>query len=353
MKKLLLASTALVLSAGVASAQGVALSGDGRMGLVYDGDNVSLNSRARVIFTLSGETDGGLAFGGSFRADNAGAASRGAAGSIFISGDFGELRMGDVDGAALAATGDLHGVGLTGLGDLNEMTYVSRFINGETNATLAAMAGLPVPAAPAAGFNLRGINTGLTPLPRALYTYTIDSLSVYASVAYSKSDSLTVLGFEQVPVGGINTRLPFVSAPLAIDSSLRELAVGAKYEIDGFTVAAGYENAQLKIDDLKLTLGHLTGMAQYSMDGITGRVIVGRAMNDLKDVVETRTQYGASIEATFDATTVTAFARRDFDKTRAAGIGASYDLGGGASIAGGVARSAGTTVADFGLGFKF
>ena len=77
MKKLLLATTALTLSAGVAAADPVSLSGDARMGLVYDGDDVKMTSRARVAFTLSGETDGGLAFGAGFRADNAATAAGG------------------------------------------------------------------------------------------------------------------------------------------------------------------------------------------------------------------------------------------------------------------------------------
>ncbi|NJS38490.1 MAG: porin [Rhodobacteraceae bacterium] len=75
-------------------------------------------------FTLSGETDGGLSFGASFRADNAAGANAGTAGSVFISGGFGTLSMGDVDGAANAALGHVDGVGLTGLGDLNEVTYL-------------------------------------------------------------------------------------------------------------------------------------------------------------------------------------------------------------------------------------
>ncbi|TVR49203.1 MAG: porin [Rhodobacteraceae bacterium] len=102
MKKLLLASTALVLSAGVAAAD-VSLSGDGWMGVQRDiSNNFNLISRARVTFTLSGETDTGLGFGGSFRADNAGPAARGQGGSVYIEGEFGKLSMGDVDSAAQA-----------------------------------------------------------------------------------------------------------------------------------------------------------------------------------------------------------------------------------------------------------
>ena len=146
MKKVLLASTALVLSAGVAAAD-MTLSGDGRMGVrsLYGSDEVGFTSRFRAIFTGSGETDGGLAFGGTIRADNAGGISfenldgdtevdsneifagggaAGVAGSVFISGDFGTLTMGDVAGAPEAAVGDVAFTSLTGLGDYNEMVYL-------------------------------------------------------------------------------------------------------------------------------------------------------------------------------------------------------------------------------------
>ncbi|MXQ09444.1 porin [Alphaproteobacteria bacterium GH1-50] len=111
MKKVLLASTALVLSAGVAAAD-VAVSGDGRMGVAnnFTGDLV-FSSRIRIAFSASGETDGGLSFGGSIRADNAGGGEGGTAGSVFIEGAFGKLSMGDVDSAAEAAVGDVSGVG--------------------------------------------------------------------------------------------------------------------------------------------------------------------------------------------------------------------------------------------------
>ena len=133
MKKILLATTMLAATTGFAAAE-VTLSGDARMGIISDFDNaltplvnesdLQFTSRARVKFTMSGSTDGGLEFGASFRAQDAVNASKGTAGSVFISGAFGKLSMGDVDDAANAAVGQVSGVGLTGLGDLNEMTYI-------------------------------------------------------------------------------------------------------------------------------------------------------------------------------------------------------------------------------------
>ena len=72
MKKVLFATTALIATAGVASAD-IAISGDGRMGIVNTetataGDaEAKFDSRLRFTLTASGVTDGGLSFGGSAR----------------------------------------------------------------------------------------------------------------------------------------------------------------------------------------------------------------------------------------------------------------------------------------------
>ena len=127
MKKILLATSILAGTAGLAAAE-VSLSGSARMGLLQDfGDvDTGFTSRARVVFTLSGESDAGFSFGASFRADNADEANDdGSAGSVFLSSEYGKLSMGDVDGAALSAVGHIDGVGLTGLSDLNESIFIA------------------------------------------------------------------------------------------------------------------------------------------------------------------------------------------------------------------------------------
>jgi outer membrane protein OmpU len=182
MKKLLLATTALVMTAGVAAAD-VSLSGDAWMGVTYDNkatQKTALKSRARVTFTLSGETDSGMAFGGSFRADQANAgAQNGSAGTVFISGDFGKLSMGDVD-SALEAT-----------------WFRTRHIGVLENAGGSRTAAL-----------------GTSADPSALYTYAIEGFTVAASVGQ-----------------------------LTNVSGAQQYAVGAQYMFDGFGVAVGYEKA--------------------------------------------------------------------------------------------------------------
>ena len=118
MKKVLFATTALVASAGIASAQGVELSGSAEMGIVGgDGIETQFWSDIDVKFTLSGETDNGLTFGATIDLDEVGDAGPGgdpigATGpgeehSVFLSGNFGTITMGDTDGAFDWALRDL------------------------------------------------------------------------------------------------------------------------------------------------------------------------------------------------------------------------------------------------------
>ena len=329
MKKLLLATTALTLSAGVAAAD-VALSGDARMGITHDSsltsNKTAFTSRARVTFTLSGETDTGVAFGGSFRADNASGAAAGTAGSVFVSSDFGRLTMGDTSGAAEARNGDLAGVGLTGLGDQNEFTYLSNAAAGR---------------------------------PTARYDYSIDGFTF--SLSHTN---------------------PGVASKVA--------SVGVSYTIEGFTVGLGAERQNssagtnaVAADGVTFTPAvaavaavgrqtHLVASVGYSMDNISVKAMYGRNQTAAVTAAEntpgtgvaiaksSAKQYGLSATGTFDAVSVTAFGRRDFAEDTHAGLGASYDLGGGASLRGGVVNTnfnaAGVksrTVADLGLAFSF
>ena len=130
MKKLLIATTALTLAAGAAAANdNISLAGDARMGVTNNNTDreIQFTSRARVTFNFMAKSSGGLEFGASFRADNAGAAAGNTAmtgGSVYISGMGHKLAMGDVDSAANALVGHVSATSLTGLGDKNELGYL-------------------------------------------------------------------------------------------------------------------------------------------------------------------------------------------------------------------------------------
>jgi outer membrane protein OmpU len=332
MKKVLLASTALIMSAGFAAAD-VSVGGDGRMGVLDTfGEDTELGftSRIRIIFSASGETDAGLAFGGSIRADNAGGFNvqdgqgntlgddnftatnitqvslaggggvLGQSGSVFIEGAFGKLSMGDVDGAAAAAVGYVSGVGLTGLGDRNESVYIAN-VGGE--------------------------------LPGALYEYSGGDWSVYASVS--------------------NPRSNFTG--LAADATA--WALGGSYSFGAYSVAIGYEDNDAGTDHV--ILGGSAAFGDFTL-----RANWGTASGDIDG-----DQWALSGDYTFGATTLTAFYNDTSSLEVAAtgvsigatnyGLGAAYDLGGGASLVGGWVDSengetgVSSDAYDFGVSFTF
>ena len=103
MKKLLLASTALVATAGFAAAD-VALSGAAEMGIKqeFGADRAEFHTDIGVTFSMSGESDNGISFGASIGLEEA---QDGVATDIeddytvFISAGAATLTMGDTDGA--------------------------------------------------------------------------------------------------------------------------------------------------------------------------------------------------------------------------------------------------------------
>lgn len=315
MKKVLLASTALIMSAGFAAAD-VSVGGDGRMG-VQDGfgdESLRFTSRIRISFSASGETDAGLAFGGSVRADNAaavvltdangnnpgdpgfdvntatlgGGGVNGQAGTVFIEGSFGKLSMGDVDGAARTAVGHVSGVGLTGLGDRNESTYIANV----------------------------GPNT-----PGALYEYSAGDWAVYVS-ASNPGDLIS-----------------------GTESAATAYAIGGTYSFGNFSVALGYEDNDAGTDHV--ILGGTAAFGDFTLKAIYGTAS-GTIDGD---------QYAVSGDYTFGATTLTAFYTDDSELggSEAWGLGASYDLGGGAALKAGYVtdETANDDAYDFGVSFSF
>lgn len=117
MKKLLIASTALVATAGFAAAD-ISLGGSANMGVKYDssvaGNTITMHHEVDFDIKGSGTTDGGLTFGASLDVDAGPGAGSVSDSEVFISGQFGTLTVGNVDRAT-----DGHGfadVGFDGIG---------------------------------------------------------------------------------------------------------------------------------------------------------------------------------------------------------------------------------------------
>lgn len=313
------ATTALALSAGAAVAD-VAVSGDGRMGIVNTsnavGADVQFSSRLRITFTASGTTDGGLEFGGSVRADNAGANQtridgtrancgigstvqaaanacltetgggvNGLAGSVFISGGFGKLTMGDIDTAAEKAVGDVAGVGY------QLTTQEAGFLGG-------------------------ALDEGV------LYEYSINGLGVMVSAGQIQANSAN-----------------------------NEAAIGLTYSIGGVSLGYGYSDSGTTFQNAFSIGGSVAGLGLKAV----------WLENEDGAAVES----DGSISATYAFTPAlsgTVFHREQSGRTAAndgsaTGIGFAYNLGGGASLkAGFVDTEVGNVdgdTADFGLTFSF
>lgn len=362
MKKLLLATSILAGTAGLAAAE-VTLSGDARMGFlddfVYDtdvDDDVGFTSRARVKFTFSGESDGGLSFGASFRADNSSNAASGTAGSVFLSGAFGKISMGDVDGAALAAVGHVDAISLTGLSDVNESAFLGNGGLADDDLTdLDSLSDSPE-------------NFGLTGDPSVLYEYTTGNIGLFVGV--------TNPGFE--------SEFDFdVDGTIADDGTETTDGVawslGANYTTDTYKFGIGYEDIDVDAVEGQGNIGgdHLYLGADATFGAFTAKVRWGTA-----DLTQTDSA-GAAADINFDqwslsgtyamdAIAVTGFyADKQFElasdssnilSRESLGLGASYDLGGGAKVVGGIVDSEITdgsneptsdTAFDFGVSFSF
>lgn len=359
MKKLLLATSALVALAGAAAAE-VTVTGTARIGLRYDDSLVYTNdagfirersgfnviTRARVIFTMTGETDSGLSFGATVRADQANEANSGSnnsssAGTVWISGTYGRLTAGDVDSALESAVGDLPQIGVSGLFYYNEFQYTSSDLDSDE-------------------YDESGL----------LYEYQFGDASVYASF------------FDQY-VG--NT---------GVKRQGNTWALGVGYELGNYTFGIGYEKAGLFVEPVGYSwLNQDIVGNTYELDNDTWGISGGTSFQGItfKAIYLTTTadnafadgddykvrQYGIGAEYKLaNGIELAGFWRKiDGDEiggieneANLYGLGVGYDLGGGAVLNAGIARFDGTspfytgddgnndidrTVADFGLNLSF
>lgn len=345
MKKVLFATSALVALTGAAAAE-ITLDGDARLGLLYNdfgytnanGDEKStmdVISRARVRFTMTGDTDTGLSFGAQFRAHEANDARNYSkpVGKVWIEGAYGKLSAGDVDSAIEAAVGHLPTVGLTTFDDANEFYYNSTELYDEYD------------------------NKGL------LYEYKYGDVSFYAS-------------FQDQYVGHDPAR-PTVAKydgdaySLGVGYSVGQYTFGVGYASDGLTYNAFDGNVYGKSNTWGISGGTEWNGFVFKAVYIDTKVKADAGVNDKFNVK----QYGFGAEyAMANGVEFSGFYRavdsgesvnglNDGGKADILALGAAYDLGGGATLKGGIAHvktkfddnrdKESGTVADFGIDFKF
>jgi len=290
MKKVLLATTALTLSAGVAYAE-VSVSGNARMGLQSTAGTTTLEKRMTVNFDGSVETTSGLTLGANLnlRADEGAAALTNGA-RVHVKAGGAEVAVGNIYGALDSMPGMYSAsAGLTGLGW------------GGVLGNTVASGSWGWDAYSNTGNGAEGVEV--------MYT----AGSVTAHVSYSDTD---------------------------LGSATDRAAAYVSYAMGDWTVAAGMQDSATAAEDKTIV----------TVGGKVGDFGVGIGYADNNG--ETKLALNGS--ATFGATTVSAYVANEETATDTAmGLGISHDLG-GASLVGGVAQTAaGVNRADMGIKFSF
>jgi len=271
-------------------------------------DSTVGKNRVRISFAASGETDGGLTYGMSARADQSNTST---GGTQYISGAFGKITMGDLEGADEQTVGNLAGVGSSGAGSHQEFAYQSTDHNlgysvSLSGVTFAATTDL-----------VRGADSTLT-------------------------GSNSAIGLKwSGDVGGANVGVAIGTSKIGTvseDSASLSVAMG------GLTIkAVSHTNDN----------GPKVASVALSASTASGTKHVG-AVADV-DNLDTDTT-GLSVSYAMDAMSVTAFTRTQSTSGVAdkdySGVGFTYNLG-GATVKAGFVDANDISVMDFGVNFSF
>ncbi|MFQ6553666.1 porin [Aestuariibius insulae] len=299
MKNILLATTALFATAGFAAAE-VSLSGSAEMGIFGGDTNIEgaddiptqFHTDIDVKFTLSGSTDSGLTFGADIDLDesndnDAFAGNTQGGESIFVSGAFGTLTMGDTDGAYDKALKEAiigadiidtnEHLGYNGNNGLDGEFYdgqIARYDYALSNFNFAAS--LELNDADDAGDPIFGLGVDYTfPLFGDEHTVgfgyqTVDSLSGVDDA----DDGVSIYGLSgDFNFGDFNVILNYSAAD--VDDGLGDfdpthfgLAVG--YTLDALTLAVNYgeyDDWVLSQNDVFLDTSGIGFIANYDLGG--------------------------------------------------------------------------------------
>jgi outer membrane protein OmpU len=350
MKKILIATTALVATAGIASAE-VAVSGAAKMGLQYNSEGATKTqvlSSATLVVDMSGETDGGLTFGANMNiiiADNGSVANDDT--TVYISGAFGKLSMG-----AVAEADEVAGLGDIGWDGLDVDDVAEAFVGDELGDFLGVSLGHNVNYTISTGaltFSVSG------QLPTGHGADTIDSYAIGAK--YTFGDMYVGLGYAdhtvtQTGSGSANNMYDLFGGDgtdvFKTDAAVTSVFAGGTF--GAIKVAAMYSDLNVKVKETDYQNSPAWDDS-YDFDGKA---------------------YGVNVAYKMDALTLSmgaAQAKILGYKQTSFGVGAAYDLGGGATLKGGIARikddSHGSVIqdensysnketrADFGISFSF
>ena len=307
MKKLLLATT-MLMTAGSYAAADVSVSGDGRMGVVSTDGTTSFSSRMRIKFSGSGTTDGGLSFGGSFRAaDVVGTADTGT-GEVTLADDPDE----EPDGTADTGDGAVSK-------PTNDGTSGSVYISGPFGKITMGDTGNAVDSLVS---NVSAVGYGASSLDGAQELGLLDSADK-EGVSYNLSISGATV---EVGTGQLDGENEYYSVAVA-------------YAFGGINAAIGYESDAADTQ------------TKAAFSAKVGPATVKVALADRDSNADIG--YAVSADFAMAGAAVTAYYANDNADEANMAVGVSYDLGGGAVFKSGVGTVDSDTVADAGLNFSF
>ena len=272
-------------------------------------DKTSAQNRMRFTFKGAGETDSGISYGVSGRFEQSNSST---AGSQFISGGFGKISMGDLDGAdEVAAGGGVSGVGLTGLSDTNDIAYQSS-----------------------------DHNIG--------YQYSMSGMTfAYSQDTTVTSGSNSAMGVKYSgDMGGATVTIGVGQSKVG---SASQSTMSAAVTTGALTIKA-YSSTNDNGPDTAALLERAHADASGSTAAVTYRAAADKVTAPDTD------QTALSISYAMDAVSVTAFTKtvstsgsKDMDYS---GFGFAYDMG-GVTLKAGVVDNNDQQLMDFGVSFSF
>jgi len=294
MKKLLIATTALVATAGMAAAD-VKLTGYAEIGMTDAGgtNGMEMHSDMDIGFKLSGASDNGLTFGASIDLDevSGGIASTGGSQAIHVSGAFGTLTMGDTDGAMDKRN--------------NEVASLTAISDNHTGHS---------------GYNG---GSGLDSGDILRYDTSVGTFNVSASIG--QDDGATnndVMGY------GISTTVGTVALSVGYqtDDAQDITAVSAKSTVGGLTITANYSEATMS------DTAEITQINAAEVVGGPDIVAVAARAKILNSYEHTGLGLGYTVSGVNLSANYGSYDYDDGSQADGFGLAANYSLGGGATV---------------------
>ena len=264
-------------------------------------------NRVRISFAGSGTTDGGLTYGFSARADHSNTST---GGSQYISGAFGKISMGDLNGGDEQMVGNLSGVGSSGAGSHQEFAYQSAAHNIGYSVSMAGVS-----------------FAATTDLVRGA-----DSTKTGSNTAYGLKWS--------GDMGGATVGLAVGTSKIG---NVTEDSMSASVSMGGLSVTA-------------VSHTNDNGPAGTDVAGSAGATGVAHVAASTGAANADTDTTGLSISYAMDAMSVTAYTRTESTSGVAdkdySGVGFTYNLG-GATLKAGFVDANDISIMDFGINFSF